>query len=67
MIDGQSASLSWCQAPIRGPRAECCYCQTVADLSIWSALSDERMGLSFIIAAGARQRSHSWVRVPRNP
>jgi hypothetical protein len=31
---------------------------------MWGALSDERMGLSFTIAAGARQRSHSWVRVP---
>jgi hypothetical protein len=27
--------------------------------------SDERMGLSFTIAAGTRQRSHSRVRVPR--
>jgi hypothetical protein len=32
---------------------------------MWGALSDERTGLSFIIAAGPRQRSHSWVRVPR--
>jgi hypothetical protein len=29
-------------------------------------LSGERMGLSFTIAAGPRQRSHSQVRVPRN-
>jgi hypothetical protein len=28
------------------------------------ALSDDRTGLSFIISAGLRQRSHSWVRVP---
>jgi hypothetical protein len=28
------------------------------------ALSDERTGLLFTIAAGARQRSHSLVRVP---
>jgi hypothetical protein len=27
-------------------------------------LSDTRIGLSFIIAAGPRQRSHSQVRVP---
>jgi hypothetical protein len=33
---------------------------------MWSALSDERTGLSFTIAAGSRQRSHSRVRVPRN-
>jgi hypothetical protein len=31
---------------------------------MWGALSDERMGLSFTIAAGARQRSHSRVRLP---
>jgi hypothetical protein len=32
---------------------------------MWGALSDERTGLPFIIAAGPRQRGHSWVRVPR--
>jgi hypothetical protein len=31
---------------------------------IWGALSDERTGLSFTIAAGPRQRSHFQVRVP---
>jgi hypothetical protein len=35
------------------------YCQTVAGLLMWGALSDERTGLSFTIAAGPRQRSHS--------
>jgi hypothetical protein len=30
------------------------------------ALSDERTGLPFTIAAGPRQRSHSWVRVQRD-
>jgi hypothetical protein len=35
-----------------------------ADLMMWSALSDERTGLSFTIAAGPRQSSHSRVRVP---
>jgi hypothetical protein len=30
---------------------------------MWATLSDERIGLSFIIAAGPRQRSHSRVRV----
>jgi hypothetical protein len=40
--------------------------QTVAGLLIWEALCDERTGLSFTITAGPRQRSHSWLRVPRN-
>jgi hypothetical protein len=31
---------------------------------MWSALSDERTGLSFKIAVGARQRSHSRTLVP---
>jgi hypothetical protein len=31
---------------------------------MWDALSDERTGLSFTIAAGPRQRSYSQVRVP---
>jgi hypothetical protein len=31
---------------------------------MWGAVSDERTGLSFTIAAGPRQRSHSQVRVP---
>jgi hypothetical protein len=31
---------------------------------MWGAVSDERAGLSFTIAAGARQCSHSRVRVP---
>jgi hypothetical protein len=30
------------------------------------ALSDEKMGLPFVIAASSRQRSHSWVQVRRN-
>jgi hypothetical protein len=39
-------------------------CQTVAGLFMWGALSDERTGLPFTIAAGPRQCSHSWVRFP---
>jgi hypothetical protein len=31
---------------------------------MWDALSDERTGLPFTIAAGPRQRSHSRVLVP---
>jgi hypothetical protein len=63
MTDGQSASLSWKKAPILGLRQHFYYCQTVAGLLMWGAVSDERMGLSFTIAAGPRQRSHSRVRV----
>jgi hypothetical protein len=33
---------------------------------MWGALSDERTGLLFTIAVGARQRIHSWVQVPRD-
>jgi hypothetical protein len=61
--DGQSASQSWNKAPIWGLRPDFYYCQTVAGLLMWGALSDERTGLSFTIAAGPRQRSHSRVRV----
>jgi hypothetical protein len=64
--DGQSASLSWCQAHIWGLRSDFYYCQTVAGLLMWGALSDERTGLSVTIAAGPRQGSHSWVQVPRD-
>jgi hypothetical protein len=44
---------------IWGPRSNFCYCRTVAGLFMWGGFSDERMGLSFAIAAGTRQRSHS--------
>jgi hypothetical protein len=60
--DSQSASLSWNKAPIWGLRQDFYYCQTVASLLMWGDLSDERMGVSFTIAAGARQRSHSRTR-----
>jgi hypothetical protein len=50
--DGQSASLSWNKAPIWGLRPDLYYRRTVAGLLIWGALSDERTGLSFTIAAG---------------
>jgi hypothetical protein len=54
--DGQSARLSWCKAPVWGPRPDFYYCQTVAGLLMWDALSDEKTGLSFTIAAGPCQR-----------
>jgi hypothetical protein len=59
MIQGQSASLSWCQAAIWGPRPDFYRCQTVAGLLMWGALSDDRTGLSFTVVAGPRQCSHS--------
>jgi hypothetical protein len=62
--DGQSPSLSWNKAPICGLRPDFYYCLIVAGLLIWGALSDEKTGLSFTMAAGPRQRSHSRVRVP---
>jgi hypothetical protein len=55
----KTASLSCSQAPIWGPTPDSYYCQTVAGLWMWGALSDKRT-----IAAGPRQRGHSLVRVP---
>jgi hypothetical protein len=43
--DGQSATLSWNKTPIWGLRPDFYYCQTVAGLLTWGAVSDERMGL----------------------
>jgi hypothetical protein len=62
--DGQSASFSRNKAPIWSLGPDFYYCQTVADLLMRGALSDERTGLSFTTAAGPRQHSHSRVRVP---
>jgi hypothetical protein len=62
--DGQPTSLSWNKAPIWSLRPDLYYCLTVAGLLILDALSDERTGLSFTIAAGPRQGSHFQVRVP---
>jgi hypothetical protein len=62
--DCQSANLSWNKAPIWGLRPDFYYCQTIAGLLMWGALSDERMALSFTIAAGSRQYSHFRVRDP---
>jgi hypothetical protein len=64
--DDQSASPSWNKAPIWGLRTDLYYCQTVADFLMWGALSDERTGLSFTVAAGPRQGSYSRVEVPRD-
>jgi hypothetical protein len=64
--DGQSASLSWNKAPIWVLRPDFYYCQTVAGLLMWGALSDERMVLSLTIAVDPRQCSHSQIRVTRD-
>jgi hypothetical protein len=61
--ESESASLSWNKASILGLRPYFCYCQTVAGLSMWSGLSDEKTDLSFTIAAGPCQRSDFRVRV----
>jgi hypothetical protein len=62
--DGQPASLSWNKAPIWGLRPDLDYCQTFAGLLMWGVPSDERTDLSFVIATGPGQRSHSRVKVP---
>jgi hypothetical protein len=64
--ESESASLSCNQAPIWDLRPDFYYCQTVARLLMWGALSDERTGLLFTIAAGPRQRSHSQIRLPQD-
>jgi hypothetical protein len=68
--DGQSASLPWYKALIRGLRPDF-YCRTeygirltVTFLIPWGALSDERTCLSFVCAPGPCQRSLSRVLVP---
>jgi hypothetical protein len=61
--DGQSASLSRCQAPIWGPKPDFYCCQTIVGLLMCGALYDERTGPSFTIPAVPCQHSHSRVRV----
>jgi hypothetical protein len=58
LIVGQSVSLTW------GSWPDIYYCLTVTVLFLWGVLSDERTGLSFVYAAGSRQRSLSRVWVP---
>jgi hypothetical protein len=43
----QSVSSSWNKALIWGLRSDLYYCQAVAGLLMWGALSEERTGLSF--------------------
>jgi hypothetical protein len=61
MTDSQLASLSWCQVPVWGLQPDFYYHQTVAGLLMQGALSDERMGLPFTIAAGPRQHSQKFT------
>jgi hypothetical protein len=60
----QSVSKSWYRAPSWGPWPDIYCSSTVTVLFLFGALSDERMGLSFIYTAGPCQRSVSWVLVP---
>jgi hypothetical protein len=62
--DGQPASLSWNKAPSGAYDQIFIIVWQLRVSLIWGALSDERTGLSFTIAAGPRQRSHFRVRVP---
>jgi hypothetical protein len=62
--DGQSASLSCNKTPIWGLGSYFYYCQSVADLLMWGALSDERTGLFLTVDDGPRQRSYSRVQDP---
>jgi hypothetical protein len=57
--DGQSASVSWNKAP-SGAYDQIFDSQTFADLLMWGALSDERTGLSFKIAAGLSSAVNLW-------
>jgi hypothetical protein len=59
--DGQSASLSWCQAHIWGPRPLSDSCEFVdVGRHLW------REGGSVVYNYCLRQRSHSRIRVPQD-
>jgi hypothetical protein len=64
----QSASLSWCWAPIWSPRPDFFFCLRTAGFLLCGALSYERMGLKFTrtIASGPCQSNHSGVQVSQN-
>jgi hypothetical protein len=49
--DGQSASLSWNKPPACGLRRDFYYCQTVAGLLMWDALSVCRLQLLLALAS----------------
>jgi hypothetical protein len=58
-----SQSVSLGIEPIRGSWPDTYFSLTITVLFLWGALSDERMGLFFVYAAGPRQCSLSLVRV----
>jgi hypothetical protein len=57
--DRHSARLSWNKAPIWELRPDFYYCQTVAGLLMWGALSDERTGLSLLLLLSSPAQSFS--------
>jgi hypothetical protein len=61
--DGQSISKSLCRAS-SGAHDQIFIILWQLRSCFWGTLSDERTGLSFVYAAGPRQRSLSQVRVP---
>jgi hypothetical protein len=63
--DGQSASLSWYQAPVWGLWPDFYYCQTVAGLLIWGRPLWREHGSVFYNCCCLCQRSHIQVRVPQ--
>jgi hypothetical protein len=62
VVDGQSISKFWCPAP-SGGHEHIYYYLAVTVLFLWGAISGERTGLSFVYAAGRRQRGLSRARV----
>jgi hypothetical protein len=54
------------EAPSAAQNEIFCYRQTVMGLLLWRSLSDEKTGLSYTLAAGLRQLSHSRIRIPRD-
>jgi hypothetical protein len=63
-IDGQSTSRPLCRAPFEAHDQIFNFSLTVMVLLLWGVLSDRRIGLSFVYAAGHRQGSLSRVGVP---
>jgi hypothetical protein len=59
-------SSSWWQVPWDSRHSNFIFQLALAVIVLCNILSDERIGLSFAIAAGPRQRSHSQVRAPRD-
>jgi hypothetical protein len=55
MTDGQSEACRGVKHPFMAQDQNLYYCLTIVGFLIRSTLSDERMGLSFTIAAGTRQ------------